>query len=473
VFWFATARIVGAEALGVASSISSLVIIISTITVLDMSLGMKRSLGIAISAKNLGTFKQILTSTILFVSILVALSAFLVVVPNLKILEITGIDRQYLWIIVAMIITQPFLFILSETLIVASRSKDFLMPFLIASLIRFPILFGTFYIFKLPILGTIIAYSSTIFVTAACFAFYSIKIFRGSHASATENMSSNIKLVAKAGLSSWIPHTMNTLGAQLGILTVFSSGGASKGGEFYIAMGIFTVTLFILQAITKVMHSSVASMAKEVQQICFLSYYMKLAFISTIPITIPLLFFSYSFLGLMGKQFSSASGALSILIANIPMVIISEMIYYFEYGKGNQKAVLYLGLAGNIPRIILYFILSPLIGVNGAAFSYVVGSIVQLVLSVRLGNKQNLTIEYKKYAILTAIPFAIGSVLWVSNIHFLISSVVIILGSYVAYARIHMLSEREVRDIMYGALPKRISSNIFPIVSKIIRRISD
>src|SRR5205823_6232010 len=101
-FWFVTAKIIGAETVGIASAISSLVIIISTIDGLDMSLGMKRSLGLAISSGDIGRFKQILVSTVVFVSIIAAISAVLIVIPNLQILEILKIDRQYVWIILAM-----------------------------------------------------------------------------------------------------------------------------------------------------------------------------------------------------------------------------------------------------------------------------------------------------------------------------------------------------------------------------------
>jgi O-antigen/teichoic acid export membrane protein len=471
-FWFVTAKITGAEAVGIASSISSLVIIIATIDGLDMSLGMKRSLGLAISAGDIGRFKQILVSTVVFVSMIAAISSILIAIPNLQLLEVLKIDRQYAWIIIAMIFGMSFQYIFSEALIAALRSKDLVMPFLWGSLSRFPILFGALFLFNAPTIGTVIAFSSLIFITAALFGVYSIKIFRASKVRITENMYSNIKNVLKAGLSSWIPHTANVCGYWLGVITVFSTQGAANGGKYYIAIGIFMVILFIVVGITKVTHALIASIDKEEQQTKFLFYSMKIAFMFTMPIATPLLFFSKDFLGIMGKEFSSAAGSLSIFMASVPMVIISEMVYYFVYGKGDHKSVLYLGLMGNVPRVILYFALGPLLGINGAAVSYLVGSVIQLVWSAKvLGNRHLLEVEFKKYAVLTLIPIIIGVTLWLINLNFMMSTVIVFVGSFIVYIKIHLFADRELHDLLFAGLPKSIAVKSYPVISKIIQRI--
>ena len=51
---------VGVEAIGIASSITAFVDILSIIIIFDMSLGMKRPLGISVSSGNYGRFKQVL-----------------------------------------------------------------------------------------------------------------------------------------------------------------------------------------------------------------------------------------------------------------------------------------------------------------------------------------------------------------------------------------------------------------------------
>src|SRR6185503_10348568 len=94
-FWFVTGRIVGADAIGIASSIAALIIILSTINVLDMSLGMKRSLSIAIASDDKSKFKQVLISTLLFVTLVNLASSVIVTYPGFFVLESLGIDRSY------------------------------------------------------------------------------------------------------------------------------------------------------------------------------------------------------------------------------------------------------------------------------------------------------------------------------------------------------------------------------------------
>jgi O-antigen/teichoic acid export membrane protein len=470
-FWFVTAKMYGAETIGVASTIASLVIIIATINVLDMHLGMKRSLGIAISSGDIGRFKQILTSTVVFVSIIVIISMVLIVIPNLKILEMLRIDRQYTWILIAMILAQAFQYIFIEALISALRSKNLVMPLLLGSLSRFPILFGVAYLFNTSTMETIIAFSSTVFISTAFFAIYSIKIFRGSQVRATENLCSNIMHILRVSVSSWIPNILYIFGYLFGIITVFSVVGAAEGGKLYIVMGTFIIILFIVNSINKVTHSLVAGLNNNEQQTTYLSYSMKVAFIFTMPLAMPLLFFANNFLGIVNKEFSSAASAMSIFMISLPMVIISEMVYYFVYGRGDQKSVLFLGLTGNIPRVVLYFFLSPILGINGAALAFLVGSVTQFVLSVKVGNKHSISMQFRKYIILTTIPLTIGFLTWLVNINFVISTIIIFIGSFLLYIRLHMFTDTELHNLIYAGLPASQANKVYPIASKVMQKI--
>jgi O-antigen/teichoic acid export membrane protein len=468
-FWFVTARLVGAEPIGVASSIAAIVDIIATISVFDVSLGMKRSLGLAVASGDFGRFKQVLTSTVAFVCITLIITSILLAIPKLGIVQALGFDWQYTWIIIAAIIAMSFRYIFSEALIASLDSKKLVMPFLLGSLIRFPILFIAVSFFSLPTLGTVIAYCSLIFISAIYFGIYSIKVFRGrTNQRALGNIYLNVKHVLHAGLASWIPHIMNVLGTQFGIITVVTTLGASEGGKFYIAMGTFLVTLFIVTGISKVTHSMIGSLQEIEERKNFISYSIKIAFIFTMPLTMPLLFFSDKFLGLMGSVFGSAGSILSILMTSLPFVIISEMIYYFYYGMGNHKEVLYLGLGGNIPRIILYVVLSPLFGSNGTAIAWLVGSVAQMVLSIMVARRNSLALQFRQYAILVAIPVLIGLLTWSINLNFLISTVAIFFCSFFFYIKVHLFTDVELRGLLYNGLPNAKAKQIYPILSKVM-----
>jgi O-antigen/teichoic acid export membrane protein len=438
-----------------------------------MSLGMKRPIGIAISSGDLGKFKQILSSTILFVAIITVISVILITIPNLRILQLLGFDSHYIVLIIPMVFAMSFRYIFMEALIASFRSKELTLPFLFSSLLRFPILFAALYFLNAATLSTILAYSSMIFISAGLFGIYSIKIFYGrTLVKATENLIPNVKTILKAGLSSWIPHVITVLGYQLGILTTLSfGGGATEAGKFYIPMGIFTVALFIVTGMSKVTHPLVASMTTQKRQVSFMSYSMKLAFIFTMPIVTPLLFFADNFLGLMGREFTSAGGVLSILILSIPLVIVYELVYYFLYGKGYNKEILYLGLCGNIPRIILYFLLSPLLGAFGTALAWLIGSSIQFIFTMKVAKQHSLLLEFRKYILLTAIPLAIGTITWIINMQFVISTIIIIIGSLVLYIKLRLFADTELNDLLYAGFPDNIAKKIYPVTLKIVHLI--
>ena len=63
-----------------------------------------------------------------------------------------------------------------------------------------------------------------------------------------------------------------------------------------------------------------------------------------------------------------------------------------------------LGLASNIPRVVLYFLLVPAYGVEGAAISYTIGAVIGLISSLFIAKKIGMQIFWKDLAIILFIP---------------------------------------------------------------------
>jgi O-antigen/teichoic acid export membrane protein len=454
---------VGVEPIGIASSIAALVDIVSTIIILDMHLGMKRSLGIASSSRNYGKYKQILSTTTILVSMLIAISVMVILWPNLDLLKFMGLEQTYSWVIIVMIPFMAFRYLFSESLIAAMASDKLLLPFILGAGLRFPVFFSITFFLASPVLGTIIGYFCMIIIASVFFAIYSIKIFRGrTDVRALGEFLPIAKNVITTSLSSWAPHLLFVLGYQLSIISTLLVGGAEEAGKFYLPLGIFTVTLFIVMGVSKVTHSLIGSMKTSEEQANFLSYTMTIAFLFTMPISMPLLIYPHEFLGIIGPEFAEASSALFILMISLPMVTISEIVFYFVYGKGEHRAVLYLGLAGNIPSIVLYFILPPLLGINGAAIAWLIGSIIQMAASVHHGKRHHvLRLEYKKYFLVTVIPLLIGIFMSFLNIQFFIASIIIIIASYLVYVRFDILTDLDVYNLVYSGFPKNKAKRIY------------
>ena len=219
---------------------------------MNTHLGMKRYLGMAKSSGNLEKFRQTVILTIGFVSLTILISALLVALPNLQLLEIVGIDRQYVWIVIALIPAMAFNNILPEVLIAAHQSRNLATALLIGSILRFPVLFGTLYVLNTPpTIGTTIAYSSALFITPILCSVYLSKVLPWRML-AINNVKNSLRNILGASLASWVPSIVSVLGSQLGILTVYSVEGAAEAGKFYLPLTIFTITLFIVNGINRV-----------------------------------------------------------------------------------------------------------------------------------------------------------------------------------------------------------------------------
>lgn len=469
IFWFVAAKITGPEILGVVSTFNSLLILISGFLMFDIFLGMKRYLGISQSSENFSKSKEIFVSSIIFtISSLVFFLIFLYL-PYFNIIDYIGIDNEYHWLFLILLPLYCFYILFSETLITLLKSKSLLYPVLFGSILRFPLLILFIFVIYFPSIGSIIAYFSMFFVGTFCYGYELHKYLKKYYFSWNESLK-YVKVIFKSGFTSWLPHIISILGSQLSLITVFAVAGASEAGKFYLPMAIFTLTLFIVNSITRVSHPIVAGMASEKQN-SFIIYSIKIAFLITIPICVVFLLFPSDFLGLIGKEYESATTALIIFMLCVPFSIITEIIYYYVYAKGEHKLLLVLGLTGNLPRVLLYFLLVPLLGLNGSAIAYVVGTCVQMMLSIKLAKSYSMKLEYKIYGLATLIPIFIGSPFVLFDVNFVVSIIVIIFITIIAYIKLGYIRKKEMRLLIYSVLSKNQADGAYKLVNRIFDRL--
>ncbi|MDF0681303.1 MAG: polysaccharide biosynthesis C-terminal domain-containing protein [Candidatus Nitrosocosmicus sp.] len=469
-FWFVTAKYVGPDAIGYASTFASISMVLSGFVLYDTNLGMKRYLGIAYAHGDLQQFKNILISTLLFSLVTMSIiSIFLVL--NGQILNFMGVKQEFIWPILLLLPILSLQLLFSEALISSLKSKNLLIPQIIGSLIRFPILFIFIFYIDSAIIGTIIAYSSFFFV---CALLYSLDLYRflKSYSVQLNDFVSNIKEIISTGLSSWLPHIISIIGSQLSIITIFAVQGAIEAGIFYLPMAIFTITLFIVTGITRVGHPLIAGMESRSLQSDFVLRSMKIALVITIPISTPLLIFPAEFLGILGQEYSTSGGTLSLFMLGLPLSIVSEIFYYYEYGMGRKTLLLKLGLASNVPRVMLYFLLIPGFGQMGAALAFTAGSLIQVIYSWSLAKRDNIRLLNKRYIYITILPYMVAILIWLTNMHFVISSFLIILISFILYIRFHFITDQGVRFMLNILLPTNLAKKAIPLTSKIVKLLS-
>jgi O-antigen/teichoic acid export membrane protein len=469
-FWFLTARIAGPEVIGIGSTITSIVIVVSGFLMLDVYLGMKRHLGIAFANNDFIQFKQVLYSSMFFVTSSIIITLILLSIPDFRIMELLGIDREYVWILVLIIPAYSFNTLFAEALITMLKSKSLIKPMLIGTIVRFPILLAFIYMLNFPSIGTILAYFSLFFISTT---FYGFELYRylKHYSIDIKKTIMLVKDVVSTGLASWVPHIINILGSQLSLITVFTISGAEEAGKFYLPMSIFTFTLFVVSGITRVIHPLLSGMESKIQQNNLVAYSTKMAFMLTMPLAAAFLLFPANFLEIIGTDYISGSIALSIFMAGVPVAIITEIFYYYVYANGNKRMLLYLGLAGNLPRLFLYFFLVPWLGLNGSAIAYVIGSICQFISTIRLSKSYSVKMNFKEGMIMSLIPITIGTILLIFEINFIISTFVIFLVSLLVYIKLHYFTEKELQMIIYSILSEKQADRVYKYVIRIFRKL--
>lgn len=438
-----------------------------------MSLGMKRYLGIAISQGNMAKYKEILGSVLILNLTITAIVIGIFQIPQLQLYSLLNIQEQYRFLFLALLLAMGVQMIFSEAIIASMRSRQLLLPLLLGGTFRLMILVSAFYSFRDPTMSTVFANMSFTFTVTCLYGLYIFLHTRKIKLLITiKSFILSAKIVLRAAISSWFPHSLFVLGSELGILTIVAIYGDSEGGQFYIAWTIFLCTLFVVLAITRVTHASVSSIRTSAEQKVFLLNSVSYGFIFSVPIATPLVFYSSEYLMILGRDFSRAADALTLLVLSLPLSIIAETLYYFVYGKGEHRLVLILGLVGNVPRIVLYVLLAPPLGMTGIAVAYVVGTLTQFIASLLLMKQLGIIMKKTRIVALATVPLGIGLLVWLTHVQFLVGSIIIMILSAVIYIRIHLFTEQELKGVLLAILPADKVNLLYPKLLKIMRKMT-
>ena len=189
----------------------------------------------------------------------------------------------------------------------------------------------------------------------------------------------------------------------------------------------------------------------------------------TIPISNILIFYSADVLSLFGSSYATGSSTLQILSLSSLPTCISTGIAVLLYSYGNNRRFLLLGLVTSIPRVLLYFLFVPTLGENGAALSFLVGSICGAIVSIIYAQKIKIALHYKQILILFMIPIVIAIPLKYIDLNPIISIFAILISSYVAFSLLKLIDSQDIEDIL-KILPSRLVVIVYHLWNVILKR---
>ncbi|MDN5844969.1 MAG: hypothetical protein L0H53_01705 [Candidatus Nitrosocosmicus sp.] len=141
-------------------------------------------------------------------------------------------------------------------------------------------------------------------------------------------------------------------------------------------------------------------------------------------------------------------------MTSLPTCIFTGIGILF-YPYGNNRSFLLLGLVTSLPRVLLYFLFVYPLGKNGAALSFLIGSICGAILSIIYSKKIKMDLHYKQILILFKIPIVIAIPLKYFDLNPIISISAILISSYFAFILLKLIDSQDIEDIL-RILPSRL-----------------
>jgi O-antigen/teichoic acid export membrane protein len=171
---------------------------------------------------------------------------------------------------------------------------------------------------------------------------------------------------------------------------------------------------------------------------------------------------------LLGQNYGGASSPLQILLLSLLPAVVASGTSVLVYAYGHYKQVLAIGLATNVPRTILYFVLIQMYGNEGAALSYTIGAITGFAISIIVAKRMNFQIFWKDLGLIMVIPAGIGLAMNYFGLNYIVGIVVTIALSYLLFLKLQILTSLDIADVSV-ILPGKASKAALH-VSRIIER---
>ena len=186
---------------------------------------------------------------------------------------------------------------------------------------------------------------------------------------------------------------------------------------------------------------------------------IRLCLIINMPITFSILFYARDIMGIFGESYVEGWIQLDILLFSVFPVTISGFMTILAYSYGKYKESLLIGIALTLPRVLLYILLVPFYGAEGAALSYLAGSWIGLVIAFLFSKSILLQLNWKRYLVISLTPLLVSFTL--SSLH--LPAPIGILGTllitYISFLFLKILERTDVVQLL-TILPKSFQKPI-------------
>jgi O-antigen/teichoic acid export membrane protein len=371
IYWLIILKFTSTFEIGQATTVYSLVVLISMLTQLGLEYPLLK--------KSASQRSQILATT-LVIELIITLASLLIVLYFINNLFQESL-QGFAWIAVALLIISSLSFVLRFALLGISDAKNILIIDIIGTVIRFvtgyalvSTGFGAFGILLSFLLQGLLITGTTFIVATKTFGF-------------TLGNMKYAKEIIRDGLVNTPSKFSRMLLLSFSVVLLASFGvNTSEVGIFYVA--------FMISVVIGSLASSISSMVipiSSASKVDLSSSSLRIGLTLTAPLIAVLIVVPKYILSIMGAEYVSAETILLILsIGILPSAIVTNAISKFN-NLGNSKKLISIGSIQILTFLIAFFFSVPHYGILGAALStliaFAASSIPSIIWSDRVSMK--------------------------------------------------------------------------------------
>jgi O-antigen/teichoic acid export membrane protein len=440
IYWLLASQFVAASTVGSAAAVVAIVTLITSVTSLGIPSGTMRLLGKAHGYKERDALNLYFSSSMGATIFIFAIASVLTVVLC-SLLGIQGSDILFIAVLVSLY--QSIL----QTHIIAAAN-------LVSAVFRLAL--GVAYLYLgLNFVGVLLA-----FVTSALIQNFVLLISMRGRVTIVRPSAKKAGEVIRAGIPDWVPSLVSTWGTWLGVLGVYGFSGSSTTGTYYIAFLMASLVFTLPNSILTLMFPLLSGMEDGRKRATNRS--VKLAFTISAPIAAVGIAYPYVPLSILGASYVPASFTLQLLLLGVFMTPITSGFYSLVYAYGKYRYVTLLGLALNLPRVILYTPLVSLWGESGAAVAYTSGFLFALLAVLVLSRRISYSVGWKSSLLFCLLPILIAAIVAFAKINWILGTVVILFVSILAFTRLGMVTREDIKELVNSILSKRQIDAFYP-----------
>lgn len=463
VFWVVISRLTSPEIVGVSSTVISIATILASVITLGIPTGIQLFLGRAFAENKITDSKVIAKASSLLITIgLVGCGLFMLGISK-WLYETYAIDQLTLFVTIVLIASLAFSSLLRSIVIASLDTKWLPISTAIGATGRFAVSIVLIWLASDP-LHVIAGYAMLPIVLSVLLALSLSRFLRTTESSPHDDIRRVMKKIIHASSASWIPSLISIVGAQLGTIVVFGTHGAEKAGIYFVVFSLYSAVFSIATILLIVSYPALSAMDDGRKR--FSWRVIKMSLLIAGPLSISAIWYAEDLLTIFGESYSQGSLALQILLVSIFPYIVASGINNLAYSYKHYKQVLVIGIALNLPRTLLYFILVPYLGEVGASLSFTIGSLFGLIVSLMIAKKIDFGLLWKPIVIVLAVPAGIGFAFHQFDIFFPVGMACTIVISFLILVRIRQISRQEIESSL-DVLPAQISHPALKVIERI------